>query len=70
MKINSRNMHADRRAGNQRNAKTRPHQVENRKRLARFLDHSGESLFIDDRERNVEAAIAMGIRALRFQSVE
>jgi putative hydrolase of the HAD superfamily len=29
-----------------------------------------ESLFIDDRESNVQAALAMGIRAIRFQSVE
>jgi putative hydrolase of the HAD superfamily len=29
-----------------------------------------ESLFIDDREPNVQAALAMGIRAIRFQSVQ
>jgi putative hydrolase of the HAD superfamily len=29
-----------------------------------------ESLFIDDREPNVQAALALGIRAIRFRSVE
>jgi 2-haloacid dehalogenase len=36
--------------------------------LQRFHIHPGETIFIDDNLRNVEAAQAIGIRCIRFQS--